>query len=126
MSPPPAAAASRPPPPPPRMPDPNVLISQLNTKKSQRGSKQANYERAYNAIRANPQNAADILQREGIQISPTSGNIMGGRKTKKYKKQKGGFTYRANTKRKSISTISLTRGRGLRKGKRSSKTSKHF
>ena len=27
----------------------------------------------------NPQNAATILQREGIQISPTSGNIMGGR-----------------------------------------------
>ena len=101
-------------------------MSQLNNKIQQtKSARKANYQRAYNAISTNYQNAAAILQTENIEISP-SGNIMGGRKTKKNKKQKGGFTYRANTKRKSISTISLTRGRGLRKGKHSSKTSKHF
>jgi chromosome segregation ATPase len=117
--PPPPAASS------PSLPPINQIISQLNSKKQQNTPKKSNYTRAFNEISADSQNAAAILQREGIQFN-SSGNIIGGRKTKKYKKQKGGFTYRANTKRKSISTISLTRGRGLRKGKRSSKTSKHF
>lgn len=50
-----------------------------------------------------------ILQNNSINVK--NNKIMGGRKTKKYVKQKGGFTYKNTMKRKSIKSYSRRRSR---------------
>lgn len=60
-----------------------------------------------------------ILQNDGIIYK--NGKMMGGRKTKKLRKQKGGFIYRPNTKRRSLSSNSKRRHRSSsRKSNKSS------
>ena len=59
------------------------------------------------------QDVIPILSRNNIAYK--NGAIMGGKKTKKIRKQKGGFIYRNNTKRRSISSSSSRRTTSSRK-----------
>uniref|UniRef100_A0A6C0EPN3 Uncharacterized protein n=1 Tax=viral metagenome TaxID=1070528 RepID=A0A6C0EPN3_9ZZZZ len=100
------------------------LLNQLKTKSNQISPGRANkYSdaliklRSINSINEIPQ----ILDSNGIIFK--NNIIFGGKKynTKKNKKQKGGFTYKVNSKRKSISTNSLTfnaKDKGKGKSKR--------
>ena len=53
------------------------------------------------------QDVIPILRRYNIAYK--NGAIMGGKKTQKMRKQKGGFIYRTNTKRRSITSSSARR-----------------
>jgi chromosome segregation ATPase len=90
----------------------NDLISQLNAKYRQ--SRNNKYLNALNAISTaeNPSEIQNILRQNQVEIKNNS--VFGGknRKTKKNKKQKGGFTYKISSKRKSIKTNSSSVGRG--------------
>jgi len=66
-----------------------------------------------------PEEVSRILQKDGIKYK--NGKMMGGRKTKKLRKQKGGFLYKTNTKRRSLSSNSKRRSRSsFRKSNKSS------
>lgn len=105
----------------------NVILQQLKAKSAIKGSGGQKYKDALLQLKTaqNPQDVAPILSRNGITFKNNA--IMGGRKTKKiYKtnktkkirKQKGGYTYRNSVKRRSITSTSSARsskGRGLTK-----------
>ena len=80
------------------------------------------YKKALNEINnaASLQNILDILKRNGVGMK--NDKIFGGRKkrTKKNKKQKGGFTYKKNFKRTGITSRSSYK-RSSRRTKRSSR-----
>jgi hypothetical protein len=69
-----------------------------------------------------PEQVLQALNSSGVDAK--NGSIYGGKKTKKNKrvrKQKGGYTYKLNSKRRSISTASISKsssGRGIRSTKR--------
>jgi hypothetical protein len=66
-----------------------------------------------------PAEITQILRSNSINYK--NGNMMGGKRTKKLRKQKGGFVYRANTKRRSLSSTSRRRSRSSsRKSNKSS------
>lgn len=64
------------------------------------------YADALNQINSatSPEQISDIIMRSGISVK--DGNVSGGkRKTKKNRKQKGGFTYKSSSRRKSITSV---------------------
>jgi hypothetical protein len=66
-------------------------------------------EQAVNILRSKDYNAlSDFLNNNGIRFYKNSNKmIFGGKKrTKKHRKQKGGFTYKMNVKRRSVPTSS--------------------
>ena len=91
------------------------ILQGLQKKASQGGNVQK-YKDALNQIKKaeTTDDVTSILNRNNISFK--NGAIMGGKKskTKKNKKQKGGFTYKINTKRKSITSLSSSRERGRR------------
>jgi predicted nucleic acid-binding Zn-ribbon protein len=93
------------------------VIVDLNNKRSIK-----KYADAIPQVRAatTPDEVAQALRANGIYYQP-SGNMKGGRKTKKLRKQKGGFVYKVNTKRRSLSSNSKRRSRSSsRKSNKSS------
>ena len=93
------------------------VIVDLNNKRSIK-----KYADAIPQVRAatTPDEVAQALRANGIYYQP-SGNMKGGRKTKKIRNQKGGFVYRANTKRRSLSSTSRRRSRS--RSRKSNKSS---
>ena len=65
-----------------------------------------------------PQEVLQALNSSGVDAK--NGSIYGGKKTKKYRKQKGGYTYKLNSKRRSLSTSSI-RGSASGRGRGNSK-----
>ena len=67
-----------------------------------------------------PEQVLQALNSSGVDAK--NGSIYGGKKTKKIRKQKGGYTYKVNSKRRSITTSTSSRssatGRGIRHSKR--------
>ena len=93
------------------------VIDDLNNKRTIK-----KYAVALPQVRAatTPDEVAQALRANGIYYQP-SGNMKGGRKTKKLRKQKGGFVYKVNTKRRSLSSNSKRRSRSSsRKSNKSS------
>ena len=87
------------------------LLQQLQRKSTSIAPGRPNkYSDALSQLRVinNINQVPQILNSNGIIFK--NNNIFGGKKykTKKMKKQKGGFTYKPNSKRKSLSTTSLT------------------
>ena len=92
-----------------------TIISELKRKAAQGGNVQK-YKDALAQIRqaSNPTDVTSILNNNNISYK--NGAIMGGKKTKKMggkktkkiRKQKGGFTYKANSKRKGITSSRRT------------------
>jgi chromosome segregation ATPase len=104
-----------------------VLANIINTLQSKpqvdRVTKQASkYALALRGLRAaqTPEEVIQALTSNGVHAK--NGAVYGGKKTKKNRKQKGGYTYKSNLKRRSISTTSSIRssasGRGIRHTKR--------
>jgi chromosome segregation ATPase len=94
------------------------IISQLDTKARQEarntGNKDNKYKRAADQLRVlnDPAQIPAILGTNGVNIKAGrdgNGVISGGRKTKKNRKQKGGFTYKIASKRKDITSKSSRR-----------------
>jgi hypothetical protein len=94
-----------------------VLVD-LNNKRSIK-----KYADAIPQVRAatTPDEITQILRSNSINYK--NGNMMGGKRTKKIRKQKGGFVYRANTKRKSLSSNSKRRIRSRSSSRKSNKRS---
>ena len=94
----------------------STIIAGVQKKAGQSGNVQK-YKDALKPLRqaTTPQQVTDILNQ--FNISYKNGAIMGGKKTKKLRKQKGGFTYKLNSKRKGLSTSSK-RGNSSRKTSR--------
>ncbi len=75
----------------------------------------------YSQVLQQLQNANDdddvksILQGASI-MTTRNGKIKGGKKTKKIRKQKGGYTYKINSKRRSITTASIRSSNGRGRG----------
>jgi predicted nucleic acid-binding Zn-ribbon protein len=92
------------------------IIAGVQKKAGQSGNVQK-YKDALGPLRqaTTPQQVTDILNQ--FNISYKNGSIMGGKKTKKIRKQKGGFTYKLNSKRKGLST-SYRRGNSSRRTSR--------
>jgi chromosome segregation ATPase len=80
-----------------------VLLQELKRKSSQQGNVQK-YKDALQQMRQAKtiKEIQIIMSRNNIVFRNNA--IMGGKKTKKNKKQKGGFSYKINTKRRSITT----------------------
>ena len=102
----------------------NVILQQLKAKSGIKGSGGQKYKDALLKLKTaqNPQDVAGILSSSGITFKNNA--IMGGRKTKKInktkkiRKQKGGYTYKNSVKRRSISSTSSFRsskGKGVTK-----------
>lgn len=111
-----------------------MLTKQLQKKATQLSRVNPNienkYAKALQEIRkaATPENVSQILNNNNVIIKNTERGleISGGRKTKKNKrnkKQKGGFTYKLKSKRRSISSIPKWTKKSYR-GKSSTRTSK--
>ena len=102
------------------------IRKQLSEKKrllSRNNPKAANkYANALNAIQMATSQEDVIRGLQSNNVTIKNGAVMGGKKTKKNRKQKGGYTYKSNLKRRSISTTSSIRssasGRGIRHTKR--------
>jgi TolA-binding protein len=97
----------------PRRIDLDVLTGKLNDEfnkaKTSGNPGAAKLEQAINILRAGDNNAlSDFLNNNGFRFYKNSNKIIfGGKKrTKKHRKQKGGFTYKMNVKRRSIPTSS--------------------
>ena len=103
----------------------SALKDQLKTKSEQvfrnTNIKNNKYERALKEMESiqSPDEIGPILRNKGINIKDN--NVMGGRKTKKNRKQKGGFIYKSNTRRKILSNNS--RRSSKRSSRRSSRRS---
>lgn len=102
------------------------IFSQLNRKSSQLArtnpGSDNKYKTAFTQIKASrdPANIPTILNNNGIIIKAGpdgNGLISGGRKTRKNRKQKGGFTYKVGVKRRNIISTSKSR-RSSRKSSR--------
>jgi uncharacterized protein YpbB len=92
------------------------ILGELSKKIKQNAGKQ--YIDASNELKqpgVTVNDVANILKKNGVTFK--NGAIMGGKRTKKNRKQKGGFIYRANTKRRSISSSSSRRNRSSRSSK---------
>ncbi len=99
------------------------ILNTLNNKpqKDRNTNGPSKYAIASSRVRnaTTPEEVVQALTSSGIDAK--NGAIMGGKKhkkTKKIKKQKGGYTYKVNSKRKSITTASMrssARGRGQSK-----------
>jgi len=94
------------------------LLNQLQTKSRQQNGR-SKYSDALTQIKTtnNINDIPKILNSSNIEFKNNS--IMGGKKhkTKKHRKQKGGFSYKLNSKRKGLSTPSYmykTMGKGKR------------
>jgi len=92
------------------------IISQLDKKAKQLArsnpTAENKYKTALEQIRSNPANTPTILTNNVITIKAGpdgSGVISGGRKTRKNRKQKGGFTYKVGVRRRSITSKSSRR-----------------
>ena len=103
------------------------LLAELSRKASQGGNVQK-YIDALSQARQSKNNdeISQVLNNNNISLK--NGKIMGGRKniknktkTKKIKKQTGGFTYKASSKRRSVSTSSASKRRSV-----NSKTSDRY
>jgi hypothetical protein len=90
-----------------------TLLDQISYKTSQQGNV-LKYKKALSEIRnaQKPSEIQGILNRNGIVIK--NGKIMGGNKSKnnkktkkQHRKQKGGFSYRENTKRRTVTSASI-------------------
>ena len=101
----------------------NMILQQLKAKSGIKGSGGQKYKDALIKLKKtqNPQDVASILSSYNITFKNNA--IMGGRKTKKINKkhkknktikQKGGYTYKHSSKRKSISSASLRSSRKRR------------
>jgi chromosome segregation ATPase len=56
------------------------------------------------------QTAEEVVQAlQSLNVGAKNGSIYGGKKTKKHRKQKGGYTYKLNSKRRSISSRSSSK-----------------
>jgi predicted nucleic acid-binding Zn-ribbon protein len=93
-----------------------VIFKGIQGKANQGGNVQK-YKDALNALRGatNPADVPAIMQRYNIEYKNNA--IMGGKKTKKMRKQKGGFTYKANLKRRGLSS-SFRRSNSSRRSSR--------
>jgi chromosome segregation ATPase len=99
------------------------LIKMLSTKASQIKEGENKYKDALQQLReANDvSQVQQILTNKGIDFK--NDQIMGGRKTRKNKKQKGGFTYRKGSVRKSITLRRNLRTTSNKSSRRSSRRS---
>lgn len=94
------------------------IVSQLRTKpqKDRNTGGKSKYALALDTVSKaqTPEQVVEVLNSLGIIAK--NGGISGGKKTKKRRKQKGGYTYKLNSKRKSIATSSIrsSSGRGRR------------
>jgi len=92
-----------------------ALIGMLRTKSAQlskRGNITENkYQKALNRIMnaTSPDEVKSILSAEGVIIK--NKQVFGGKKTKKNKKQKGGFIYKSTFKRRQLSPRTTTRSK---------------
>ena len=100
-----------------------VLLQELQRKTSQQGNVQK-YKDALQQMRQakTTKEIQIIMSRNNIVFKNNA--IMGGKKTKKNKKQKGGFSYRINTKRRSITTNNSARGERNNSSRKSNKSFK--
>lgn len=99
------------------------IINTLNNKpqKDRNTGGPSKYANALRGVRnsSTPEEVVQALSSSGVDAK--NGGIYGGKKhkkTKKIRKQKGGYTYKVNSKRKSITTASMRsspRGRGYSK-----------
>jgi chromosome segregation ATPase len=115
----------------PRKIDVDTLTGKLNDEfnkaKTSGNPGAAKLEQAINILRSKDYNAlSDFLNNNGIRFYKNSNKmIFGGKKrTKKHRKQKGGFTYKMNVKRRSVPTSSrrsVTKSSRSRSSHRSSK-----
>lgn len=112
----------------PRKIDLDVLTGKLNDEfnkaKTAGNPGAAKLEQAINILRSGDNNAlSDFLINNGIRFYNNSNKIIfGGKKrTKKHRKQRGGFTYKMNVKRRSVPTSS--RGSISKSSRRSSRRS---
>ena len=102
------------------------LLHDLNAKSKQIGTPNNKYSEALNKIKSlvDSNQIPQVLMSNNIEFK--NGKVFGGktsRKTKKIRKQKGGFTYKTHSKRKKLTSVmSSTRGRG-KKTKRSTRYS---
>lgn len=96
-----------------------ALIKLLAGKASQIRSGVNKYKNVLDELKgiADVTEISDILRRNNVAIK--NSQVMGGRKTKKNRKQKGGFTYK-NSKRRSITSRSSVRS-SSRKSRRTSR-----
>jgi len=102
-----------------------LIISQLGSKpqvdRNKPGNQPSKYALALRGVNyaQTPQEVLQALNSSGVDAK--NGSIYGGKKTKKHRKQKGGYTYKLNSKRRSLSTASIrgsTSGRGRGNSKR--------
>jgi len=97
-----------------------LIMSQLRTKpqKDRNTDGPSKYALAINAV-SKAQTPEEVIQAlQSLSVGAKNGAIFGGKKTKKRRKQKGGYTYKANSKRKSITTASIMpTGRGRSTGR---------
>jgi len=108
------------------------IFSQLNRKSTQLArtnpGSDNKYKTALTQIKASrdPANIPTILNTNGITIKAApdgSGVISGGRKTRKNRKQKGGFTYKVGVKRRNITSTSKSRRTSRFSSRKSSRKS---
>ena len=95
-------------------------LLQMITRKSRQTNSPNKYTTALDQLKrsTSPQDVPDILNRNNIEIK--NNQVFGGRKTKKISKQKGGFTYKNNSRRRSITARSNSK-RSSRNSRRSSR-----
>jgi chromosome segregation ATPase len=102
----------------------NIIKSQLSQKAQQLRRSNPNAENKYqialNAINQaqTPEEVTNILRGVTIKNTQRGFEISGGRKTKKNKKQKGGFTYKSTSRRRSISSVPKSTKRTFRRSSR--------
>jgi chromosome segregation ATPase len=89
------------------------LINQIKIKAQQDNRPNNKYSLVLNQLRGaiDESDVVSILEKNNINIT-SDGKIRGGRKTKKNKKQKGGYTYKTQSKRKTITSSLREVGRG--------------
>ena len=99
------------------------MRNQLQAKAKQDPNPNSKYGQAFQQLQgaSDADDVVTILTNARL-LTTRDGRIKGGKKTKKNRKQKGGYTYKVNSKRRSISTTSSSRssasGRGLGRSKR--------
>lgn len=107
------------------------ILSQLQIKARQEARSTGNQDNKYNRVliqiqnSGNPAEIENLLRRSAVSIKRGrngNGTISGGRKTRKNRKnkQKGGFTYRTNSKRRGI-TLKSSRRSSRNSSRRSSR-----
>ena len=94
------------------------IVNELKDKSRIGGSQGEKYRVALSQLRnaTEPADVAQILSTNNIAFK--NGKIMGGRRTKKNRKQKGGFTYKSTSKRRSITSTQKSSRRSSRRSSR--------